>query len=123
MSANVGAFLLSDIGEIRITTLAPDANSVWSGGYCFDINGRLHISAVPAGTDFYTGGSRFNTSGALVVGAGDAPNRPYFENNGLPYRLTDNAMVYQLDQVPVSSDPYVHGIRVGLLGGVYMTTL
>jgi hypothetical protein len=115
-------FTISPIGEIYITTNVPDANSVWAGGFCFNATGQLHISTVPAGTDFYIGGCRFNISGALVVGAGDAPNRPYFVNDGLPTRLTDNAMVYQLDQVPSANDPYVQGIRVGALGGVYMST-
>jgi len=40
--------------------------------------------------------------------------------NGLPVTAT-GAIKAQLNQTPAPSDPYVGGIRVGPLGGVYLT--
>jgi hypothetical protein len=113
---------VSPIGEVYATTDAPTAASVWHNGYCFNATNQLHISTTPTAGDFYISGRRFNPNGALVVGVGDVGNRPYWGNNGFPYRLTDDGLVFQANQTPAPQDPYVRGIRVGLLGGVYMIT-
>jgi hypothetical protein len=44
----------------------------------------------------------------------------YVFNGGIPYDPVTGGMIRQLNQTPAPTDPYVVGIRVGPLGGVYM---
>jgi len=91
----------------------------WNRGMGYDVNGRLCTTIGEFATDVFLGGQRFRNDGTLVVAAQDAT--PFF-NAGLPFTQAGGAECRQVDVAPGANNPYVAGIRVGPLGGVYHTT-
>jgi len=92
----------------------------WNSGMGFNAAGALCTSTSPGANDSYQGGKRLDPVGRLVVGNGDPPARPYNFNAGLPFDKRDGSLIRQMNQTPASTDPFVAGVRVGPLGGVYM---
>lgn len=83
--------------------------------------GEAYTTTNPAGTDVWVGGLRLSQLGQVVVGNGVPAARPYNYVGGFPFDKRDGSLIRQLDLTPAPSDPYVVGIRVGSLGGVYMS--
>ena len=107
-------------GQIYATTNAVGPGTAWSGGMAFDTTGRLHITTTIGATDIWVNGFRLSSSGQVVVTDGGVGKQPYAFNSGFPFSKLDGALIRQLNQTPIASDPYVIGIRIGPLGGVYM---
>lgn len=94
----------------------------WNGGIGYTANGQMCITSVANGTDSHLNGWRLDLVGRVVVSAQVAA-RAF--NAGLPFNQTGLAgsMARQVDVAPAVGDPYVSGgIRVGPLGGAYMST-
>jgi len=94
----------------------------WVGGIGFDSLGRLCTTDTISATDTFNGGWRTSILGQVVVANQSGPN-PASSQGGLPFN-PNGTMARQVDVVPLSpNEPYVSGgIRVGPLGGTYMTT-
>jgi hypothetical protein len=101
-------------GVVYVTTASPTAADTRNGGVLVSPSGQLHISAnFPQKFDQ---GKGFMNNGDLCMGNG--PIAGYV--GGLP--VTElGAIRAQLNQTPAPTDPFVGGIRVGPLGGVYIT--
>ena len=93
----------------------------WNSGMGFTAAGALCTTTTQSGTDSYQGGKRLDPVGRLVVG--DAPGgigAIWDWNAGLPFRPDNGTLIRQMNQTPAPTDPFVAGVRVGPLGGVYM---
>ena len=108
-------------GVVRAEISAPNSSSHFNAGLAFSAAGKLHITAVQTPDDSYIGGHRISPTGQLVVGDGVIGQRPYLGNSGLPCGKLDGATIRQDNQTPVPDEPYVNGVRVGPLGGVFMS--
>ena len=109
-------------GLVNVTAVAPTPASAVVAGLAYDPNGALHVTTTDSPTDTYLGGMRVSPIGQVVVGNGNPPARPYVYNAGLPFDRRDGRLIRQEDTAPSPSDPYVAGVRVGPLGGVYFST-
>jgi len=102
-------------GRLDVTADLPDSTSTLHGGIAVNSSGQVHITNVITG--LFSNGFMVTDTGQLCVSA--APiDGGYLE--GLP-RKADGRLVGQADTVPAATDPFVGGIRVGPLGGVYTT--
>ena len=97
-----------------VTTDPVGATSTLRGGIACNGLGQVHITNVVS--DNFVNGFMVSDTGALVVSS--AATVTYQE--GLP-RTATGALKAQTDTVPAATDPFVGGIRVGPLGGVYTT--
>lgn len=106
-----------DNGSIFITeTVPPDP--VFEGGIVVGRLGAIHVtSTLPP--QVAVNGFMARHSGELCVAYGGPI--AFFEM-GLPF-TADGRLVCQLNQAVAPSDPYVGGVRVGPLGGVYTIDL
>lgn len=93
-----------------------------NSGLAYNAAGQLCTTTTLGPNDVYLGGFRVATTGHLVVGDGVPEARPYVMKSGLPFDKRNGAMIRQMDVVPAPGDPFVAGVRVGALGGVYATT-
>lgn len=101
-------------GVLYVTTAASAPTDVQSGGVTMTAEGAIHVNAnTPQRFDQ---GKGFMNNGDLCISS--LPTVGHV--NGLPVTAT-GAIKAQLNQTPAPSDPYVGGIRVGPLGGVYLT--
>lgn len=111
--------LVDNAGRVYV---APSGVPVtWNAGVGYDNTGRMCVSNTLSPTDVYLNGWRLDQDGRVVV-AGQ--NLALVSNGGLPFNNvgTPGAMARQVDVAPAVNDPYVGGIRVGTLGGVYFTS-
>lgn len=107
----------SDNGSLFVTT-TPPINPQFIGGVLVGENGGLYVTpTLPA--QVAANGFGLRHDGALCVAYGGAIDK--FEM-GLPF-TSDGKLVCQLNQAVQPSDPFVGGIRVGPLGGVYVVDL
>lgn len=106
----------SPIGELYITTVPPIASEPRNGGIAFSNTGQVHVSTALA-PQLDVNGFAVRSDGTLCIAYGGAIAS---WQQGLPF-TSDGRLVTQLNTVPAASDPYVGGIRVGPLGGVYVT--
>jgi hypothetical protein len=101
-------------GRLDVTTDPVGATSTYQGGIALNPLGQVHVvSAAP--TKFTNG---FGMSAANQLCISSAATVDFLE--GLP-RTATGALKAQTDTVPDPLDPFVGGIRVGPLGGVYTT--
>ena len=115
------AFRRDSQGRVYVSTAAVNpATDTYNCGLAFAPDGALRVTTVQVSNDVYINGFRVSPFGALVVGDGTPPQRPYTYNAGFPCRKLDYAMVRQTNQTPSANEPFVNGVRVGPLGGVYM---
>lgn len=102
---------------------APASTPVtWNGGVGYTADGRMCITSTINTTDSYLNGWRLDVVGRVVVSNQVAA---LAFNAGLPFNQTGSvgSMARQVDVAPAVGDPYVSGgIRVGPLGGAYMST-
>lgn len=113
-------------GRVYSVDGPPPAGSPFIGGLAFNNLGQVY-SANASPTDVFIGGWRVSVLGELVeTNAVPEVNRDY--NAGMPQSGPgglvgrEGAILRQVDTVPSASDPYVAGVRVGPLGGMYQTT-
>jgi hypothetical protein len=99
---------------LDVTTDPVGATTTLKGGIAVNGVGQVHITNVVS-TKFVNG-FMVSGTGALVVSTAAISN--FLE--GLP-RTATGALKAQVDTVPAAKDPFVGGIRVGPLGGVYTT--
>ena len=114
-------------GRVYALDGPPPAGSPFNGGLAFSPTGQVYgANAQP--TDTFIGGWRVSILGELVETDGLVPNRPYDFNAGMPQAKQGSpsnrggALIRQVDNVPAATEPYVAGVRVGPLGGMYQTT-
>ena len=106
----------------RIYAFPAGTPVAWNGGIGYTADGRMCITTTANATDSYLNGWRLDLVGRVVVSAQVAA-RAF--NAGLPFNQTGTvgSMARQVDVALAASDPYVSGgIRVGPLGGAYMST-
>jgi hypothetical protein len=101
-------------GRLDITADLPDATTTYQGGIAINPLGQVH--AIGADPTVFVNGFGVSATGQLCVGSQDIAY--YLE--GLP-RTATGRLKAQADTVPDPKDPFVGGIRVGSLGGVYTT--
>ena len=107
----------SDNGSLFITE-APPLNISFNGGVAMSDLGALHVtSSLPV--QVFANGFGLRHDGRLCVAYGGPIDK--FEM-GLPF-TNAGRLVCQLNRAVAPSDPYVGGIRVGPLGGVYAIDL
>lgn len=103
-------------GVLYVKTGLPlPSNAFWQGGIATSKDGQVHILD-GVGTR-NNGGLITDHDGRLCIIYGAAIDR--FEG-GLP-KTVDGYLVCQMNQTPAPTDPFVGGLRVGPLGGVYVT--
>lgn len=106
---------VDDEGRLDVTTDPVGAGSTLHGGVALNALGQVHITNVVS--DNFVNGVMVSDTGALVMTT--APiDGPYLA--GFPHKA-DGRLVGQVDTVPDPKDPFLGGIRVGPLGGVYTT--
>lgn len=91
----------------------------WNQGLGYAANGALCYTNSLNATDVYQNGMRISATGLVVTAA---QSGSLFYNAGLPFNAADGTLARQVDVAPGADDPYVAGIRVGPLGGVYFTS-
>ena len=101
-------------GALYISTAAPLATDPRLGGICMTHDGAVKIST--NGPQKFQNGFGMMNNGALCTS--NEPIAGY--NNGLPV-VASGALKVQLNQPVSPGDAYVGGVRVGPLGGVYVT--
>jgi hypothetical protein len=101
-------------GRLDVTTDPVGATTTLKGGIAVNGVGQVHITNVVS--DNFVNGFMVSDTGALVMSTAAAVT--FLE--GLP-RTATGALKAQVDTVPAAKDPFVGGIRVGPLGGVYTT--
>ena len=106
--------LRDDQGRLDVTTDPVDATSTLRGGIACNALGQVHITNVVS--DNFVNGFMVSDTGQLVMSTD--PIVDY--KDGLP-RDASGRLRGQTDTVPAPTDPFVGGIRVGPLGGVYTT--
>jgi len=102
------------LGRLDVTTDPVAATSTLRGGIACNGLGQVHITNVVSAK--FSNGFMVSDTGALVMGTGAITH--FLE--GLP-RQANGVLRGQTDTVPAATDPFVGGIRVGPLGGVYTT--
>ena len=107
----------SDNGSLFINDAAPPAGSPLAGGVAVNNLGAIFVASA-APTKFVNGFGVTDT-GRLCVAYGGPIDK---FSMGLPF-TADGRLVCQLNQATVPSDPFVGGIRVGPLGGIYTIDL
>ena len=94
---------------------SPGGISPRLGGIALTALGQIYYTTVKAATDVYVNGFRVTGEGALVCTPGGAI-ADFLE--GIP-RAGDGSMVIQVNVAPAATDPFLGGLRIGALGGVY----
>jgi hypothetical protein len=103
-------------GSLYVTTVAPLANDPRVGGVAVTPDNVVRVNFnTPQQFDQ---GKAFTNNGALCINAAGDPTVGYV--GGLPVTAT-GALKCQLNQPVSPGDAFVGGIRVGPLGGVYIT--
>lgn len=103
-------------GSLQINTTTPNGAQVFAGGFALDKTTGANYVFNGNGPVFI-GGHMVTDVGQLCIAPGGTI-AGYV--NGLPV-TADGRLVTQLNQTPGANDPFVGGIRVGPLGGVYTT--
>lgn len=103
-------------GRLDVTTDPVAATSTFQGGIAINPLGQVHI--INANPTFYSNGFGVLGTGQLCCGS----EAISFFKDGLP-RTALGKLKIQTDTVPDPKDPFVGGIRVGALGGVYTTLI
>jgi hypothetical protein len=101
-------------GRLDVTADPVAAGSTLRGGIACNGLGQVHITTVVS--DNFVNGFMVSDTGALVMSTD--PIVTYQE--GLP-RDALGRLRGQTDTIPAATDPFLGGIRVGPLGGVYTT--
>lgn len=106
---------VDDAGRLDVTTDLPGVGTTYLGGIARNSLGQIHITS--AVSDNFINGVMVSDTGQLCFAP--APiDGPYL--GGYP-RKADGRLVGQADTTPDPKDPFVGGIRVGPLGGIYST--
>lgn len=103
-------------GRLDVTTDAVGVDTTLVGGVAINDVGQVHI--IGSAPEVYANGFGLMNDGRLCMGTGAID----FYREGLPFMATGQ-LRGQTDTVPDPDDPYVGGIRVGPLGGVYTTLI
>lgn len=103
-------------GSLLTSVIAPQPGDSFVGGIALSPDGAVRITD---GSDpqVYANGFGLMNIGAVCVDPGGAIDHYAM---GLPFTV-DGRLVVQLDQPVSPGDAYVGGVRVGPLGGVYVT--
>ena len=103
-------------GSLYVTTVAPAASDPRVGGVAVTPEGSIRVNINDP--QRFDQGRGFMSNGALCVRQSGEPVAGYV--GGLPVTAT-GALKCQLNQPVAPGDAFVGGIRVGPLGGVYIT--
>jgi hypothetical protein len=105
----------------------PEVGATFNGGLAFSKLGQVYSANLQA-SDGFVGGFRVSQLGELVETDSTPPQRAGqvfvaglpVANSGSPSR--PGAVLRQVNTTPGATDPFVAGVRVGPLGGMYQTT-
>ena len=103
-------------GALYVTTAAPTASDPRIGGVCMTPDGVVKVNA--NAPQRFDQGKGFMNNGALCIDVLGSPAVGHV--GGLPVTAT-GALKCQLNQPVSPGDAYVGGLRVGPLGGLYIT--
>lgn len=103
-------------GALLVDSVAPQPGDFFNSGIAMTADGAVRVTSGSAPQVFNNGFGLMNI-GALCIAPGGTIA---MYQAGLPFTV-DGRLVVQLNNTPAPSDPYVGGIRVGPLGGVYVT--
>lgn len=105
-------------GALYVSTIAPQPTDIFEHGIAMTPDGIMRVVDAPPDvlTEVCVGGFGLKEPGALSVSFGGTVTH---YNQGIPM-TADGRVVCQLNQPVSPGDSYVAGVRVGLLGGVYM---
>jgi hypothetical protein len=102
-------------GRLYVTSAAIDATTTYQGGIPITPLGQVIVD-INTPQKFQNGFGMMNSKKLCINNA--LPIAYYLE--GIP-RAINGAIRIQLNQVPAATDPFVGGLRIGPLGGVYVT--
>ena len=105
----------SATGDLYISTVAPQPGDVFVNGIAMTSDGVVRVTA--ATPQVFNNGLGMMNIGAIAVSFGGVI---VSWQGGLPF-ADDGRLVCQLNQPASPGDGYVAGLRVGVLGGVYVT--
>lgn len=103
-------------GQLYVVNGAAGPADTRTGGVLLTPEGQVHTNA--NAPQRFDQGKGFSLAGDLSIDVAGTPIAGYV--GGLPV-TANGALKCQLNQTPAASDPFVGGIRVGPLGGVYVT--
>lgn len=95
----------------RVFTAPGGTPAVWNSGVGYTLLGQVCTTQTLGANDQWVGGWRLDPVGRVVVAAGAG----VFFNGGLPFNV-NGALIGQPNVVPLATDPYVRGMRVGTAG-------
>jgi hypothetical protein len=108
---------VDDLGRLHVYPGAPPPNAGFRGGLGFTASQRVAVTNAP--TTNFVNGFMVADDGSLAVDTIGAAIYDYYM--GFP-RTILGMLVGQVDVIPNANDPYVNGVRVGPLGGIYATS-
>ena len=104
-------------GRLYVSQAAPAASDVYIGGIAHDIvTGAVRIALLPP--TFFVNGFGVGPLGRLSYSPGAVINA---WQQGYPFAADGSLVTVAMNAVPIATDPYVGGIRVHNLFGVYIT--
>lgn len=103
-------------GQLYVTTAAPVAADPRIGGVTLTSAGAVKVNINDP--QKFDQGKGFMLNGALCIRQSGEPVAGFV--GGLPVTAT-GALKCQVNQTPSDTDPFVGGLRVGPLGGLYIT--
>jgi len=106
-------------GSLYVTNVAPDPTDFQVGGVTVTAAGSVRVNG-NAPNAFDQGKGFLKSNGALCLDFLGSPVAGYMQ--GLPVTVA-GAILAQLNQPVSPGDSFVGGIRVGPLGGVYVTDI
>jgi hypothetical protein len=105
------------LGRLYTTSALPSATSSAQGGIMRDALGAVHVLPIAAPARF-NGGFGTSNLGQLCYAPGAAIHA---WNGGLPFAADGRLITVAMNAVPAGTEPYVGGIRVSELFGVFLT--
>ena len=112
-------------GVLRGDLNAPNPLATFNNGIAFSPAGKIYVTITTDPNDSYIGGLRVSPLGQLVVGGEVVSQRPYVANAGILGGKLDGVTIFKDVGAtpPVTDDPYVNGVRVNELNGVYVSSV
>jgi hypothetical protein len=105
------------MGRLYVTTALPSATSSAQGGIMHSADGAIHILQIAAPAVF-SGGFGLSNLGQVCIAPGAVINA---WNGGFPFAADGRLVTVAMNAVPNDDEPYVGGVRVSNLFGVFLT--
>ena len=109
--------MVSPVGALEIVSSAPQAGDAYAGGVAVSPSRQIRTST--SAPQRFDQGKAFLNDGSLCINTSGGAIFGYV--GGLPVTST-GALKCQLNQATNANDTFVGGIRVGVTGGVHVTS-